>query len=36
MTVAWSGLSAGQHYLGLVEYSDGTDVIASTAVAVNP
>ena len=35
VTVAWSGLTAGKHYLGVVEYGDGTNPIGSTLVAVN-
>jgi subtilisin family serine protease len=35
VTVSWSGLTAGKHYLGLVEYGDGTNPIGATLVAVN-
>jgi len=35
VTVAWNGLSASQHYLGVIEYGDGTQSHASTIVAVN-
>lgn len=36
VTLGWTGLTSGQHYLGLVEYGDGTNVIGQTTVAVNP
>ncbi|HEX6499870.1 MAG TPA: S8 family serine peptidase [Micromonosporaceae bacterium] len=35
VTVTWSGLTAGQHYLGLVEYGDGTSRIGTTVVSVD-
>ncbi len=35
VTAGWSGLTAGKHYLGIVEYGDGTNVIGSTLVAVD-
>ncbi len=34
VTVAWSGLTADRHYLGLVEFGDGSQVVGSTIVAV--
>jgi hypothetical protein len=33
VTVGWSGLTAGTHYLGVVDYSDGSAAIGSTIVA---
>ncbi len=33
--LSWTGLSAGQRYLGVVSYSDGTSTIGSTVVNVN-
>ncbi len=36
VTASWTGLTAGRHYLGLVEYSDGTTGLGGTVVAVNP
>jgi hypothetical protein len=36
LTVSWNGLTAGQHYLGVVEYSDGAVVRGRTIVTVNP
>ena len=36
VTLSWSGLAADTRYLGEVEYTDGTDSIGSTIVAVNP
>jgi subtilisin family serine protease len=35
VTVSWSGLTAGTHYLGLIEYGDGSSVRGSTIVSVN-
>jgi len=35
VTVAWSGLSVSQHYLGVIEYGDGSQSLASTIVAVD-
>ena len=35
VTVAWSGLAAGGHYLGIVEYGDGTQKVGDTVVTVN-
>jgi subtilisin family serine protease len=35
VTASWSGLTAGRHYLGIVEYSDGTTVLDQTVVTVN-
>jgi hypothetical protein len=29
-------LTAGAHYLGLVQYNHGTDVLGETIVSVNP
>jgi subtilisin family serine protease len=34
VTLNWSGLTAGQHYLGLVTYGDGTSAIGRTVVSV--
>jgi subtilisin family serine protease len=34
VTLGWSGLTAGTHYLGVVDYSDGSATIGSTVVAV--
>ncbi|WP_207948369.1 S8 family peptidase [Metallococcus carri] len=36
VTAAWSGLTAGQRYLGLLSYSDGSGEIGRTLVTVNP
>ncbi|GIH13060.1 S8 family serine peptidase [Rugosimonospora africana] len=36
VTASWTGLTAGRHYLGLVEYSDGTSGLGGTIVSVNP
>jgi hypothetical protein len=36
VTLGWSGLTAGTHYLGVVEYGDGSSTIGTTTVAVNP
>ena len=33
--VAWSGLTPGKHYLGLVEYGEGATVRGRTVIAVN-
>jgi subtilisin family serine protease len=35
VTIGWSRLTAGQHYLGVVMYGDGTNPVGSTLVAVN-
>jgi subtilisin family serine protease len=35
VTVGWSGLTAGTHYLGVIEYGDGTTAQGQTIVAVN-
>jgi hypothetical protein len=35
VTASWSGLAAGEKYLGAVTYSDGTDLIGLTRVVVN-
>jgi hypothetical protein len=35
LTVSWNGLTAGSHYLGVIEYSDGTAVRGHTLVTVN-
>lgn len=35
VTLSWSGLAAGGHWLGRVEYGDGTNVIGSTLVRVD-
>ena len=34
VTVGWSGLTAGQRYLGVVDYGDGSSTIGSTIVGV--
>lgn len=34
VTAAWSGLTAGQRYLGVVEFGDGTQTVGSTVLAV--
>ena len=34
VTAGWSGLTAGTRYLGVVDFSDGTNAIGSTIVAV--
>ncbi|MEV4618110.1 S8 family peptidase [Asanoa sp. NPDC049573] len=34
VTAAWSGLTAGQRYLGVVEYSDGTTTLGTTNLFV--
>lgn len=36
VTASWTGLTAGNHYLGVVGYGDGTNSVGSTVVAVNP
>jgi hypothetical protein len=36
VTASWTGLTAGTRYLGLVEYSDGTNLLDQTLVSVNP
>ncbi|MEV0639371.1 S8 family serine peptidase [Streptomyces sp. NPDC050619] len=36
VTVSWKDLPAGQTYLGLVGYGDGTDTIGNTIVTVTP
>jgi hypothetical protein len=36
VTASWSNLTAGGHYLGLIEYSDGTTALDQTVVTVNP
>jgi len=35
VNLAWSGLTAGQHYLGVVVYGDGTSSIGDTIVSIN-
>jgi hypothetical protein len=35
VTVAWNGLTAGSHYLGVIEYGNGTSAVGRTIVAVN-
>jgi subtilisin family serine protease len=35
VTVAWNGLTAGTHYLGVVEYGDGSSTVGRTIVAVD-
>ncbi|MDG4822722.1 S8 family peptidase [Asanoa sp. WMMD1127] len=34
VTASWSGLSAGQRYLGVVEYTDGTTILGTTNLLV--
>jgi subtilisin family serine protease len=34
VTAGWSGLTAGTRYLGVIDFSDGTNAIGSTIVAV--
>jgi subtilisin family serine protease len=34
VTLGWSGLTAGGHYLGVVEYGDGTNIVGQTVLAV--
>ena len=36
VTASWTGLSPGSHYLGLVEFSDGTGALGATVIGVNP
>ncbi|MDF8265700.1 S8 family peptidase [Luteipulveratus flavus] len=36
VSAAWSGLTAGTHYLGAVGYSDGSAEVGRTLVTVNP
>jgi hypothetical protein len=36
VTASWSGLTAGTGYLGVIEYSDGTNQVGSTILSVNP
>ena len=36
VTASWTGLSSTSHYLGLVSYSDGTNGVGETVIAVNP
>lgn len=35
VTLTWTGLSAGTHYLGVVGYGDGTNSVGRTVVSVN-
>ncbi len=35
VTASWTGLTAGRHYLGIVEYGDGTNVLDQTVVSVS-
>jgi hypothetical protein len=35
VTLTWSGLSSGTHYLGVVSYGDGTSTIGQTIVSVD-
>jgi Subtilase family/Fibronectin type-III domain/PA domain/Peptidase inhibitor I9 len=35
VTVAWSGLTSGRHYLGYVDYGDGTSTIGRSVVTVD-
>ncbi|HEY6597361.1 MAG TPA: S8 family serine peptidase [Asanoa sp.] len=35
VTAAWSGLAAGQRYLGVVDFGDGTQQVGSTLISVN-
>ncbi len=34
VTAAWSGLTAGQRYLGVIEYTDGTTTVGTTNLLV--
>ena len=36
VTAGWQNLTAGSHYLGLVQYTDGTNPVGQTIVSVNP
>jgi subtilisin family serine protease len=36
VTAGWTGLTAGKQYLGIVEYSDGTNTLGDTVVSVTP
>ncbi len=35
LTVGWSGLDPAQHYLGVIDYGDGTSQIGQTVVRIN-
>jgi hypothetical protein len=35
VTLNWSGLTAGAHYLGVLVYGDGTSAIGDTLVSIN-
>jgi subtilisin family serine protease len=35
VTAGWTGLTAGQHYLGVIEYGDGSTVRGRTILSVN-
>ena len=36
VTAAWTGLTAGQRYLGVVEYGDGSTTLGTTTLLVRP
>jgi subtilisin family serine protease len=36
VTASWTGLAVGSRYLGVVEYSDGTNALGDTVVGVTP
>jgi hypothetical protein len=36
VTAAWTGLTQGSRYLGLIEFSDGTNPLGATVVSVKP
>jgi hypothetical protein len=36
VTASWQNLTAGGHYLGLVQYTEGTSPVGATIVSVNP
>ena len=36
VTASWQNLTAGGHYLGLIQYTDGTNAVGATIVSVNP
>ena len=35
LTVAWTGLDPAQHYLGVIDYGDGTSRVGQTVVSIN-
>jgi hypothetical protein len=36
VTASWTGLNPANHYLGVIDYRDGTNVLGSTIIAVKP